>query len=201
MYIHTHLCISVQSPNSRQVASKGQWETGEGSAAAFSKIRLLWGERDFFTFPICRSIQKRTKEECSSKMSTFFYRGRWVLLCSSFSDGGPSVKTFGDPRSFEGEREISWSDQQGFPVAFRCWLWKAKWVKFCFAWLSFTIPVIVLRSEEIPTASPGKVGISLLWKRLLLQWSPQHSSLFLALCIQVCLNFPCNNSFVIKWLE
>lgn len=157
-------------------------------------------KRGIFTFPICRSIQKSIEEECSSNLSTFSTEAYGSCYAIPFPMEAPAWRHLGTPGPLR-EREISWSDQQGFPVAFGCWLWKAKWVKFCFAWLSFTIPVIVLRSEEIPTTSPGKVGSSLLWKRLLLQWSPQHSSLFLALCIHVCLNFPCNNSFVIKWLE
>lgn len=124
-----------------------------------------------------------------------------LVIHNSLSDGGSSVRTFWDPRSFDREREGSWSDQQHSLLHSNVDCGKAKWVKFCFAWLSFTVPVIVLKSEEIPTTSPGKVSSSLLWKRLLLWWSSQLSSLFLALCIHVCLNFPCNNSFVIKWLE
>ena len=46
------------------------------------------------------------EEEYSFEMNKFFYGDRWVFLHNSFSEGGSSVRTFWDPRSFEGEREF-----------------------------------------------------------------------------------------------
>lgn len=166
---------------------------------------LLWVNQNFhevkrniFSFPRCTVIQKSTKEEHWFEMNKFFYRDWWVLLYNSLSNGGSSARTFWNPGPLTGKERVPVQTSKDSLLHSNVDCGKAKWVKFCFAWLSFTVPVIVLKSEEMPTTSPGKVSSSLLWKRLLLWWSSQLSSLFLVLCIHVCMNFPCNNSFVIK---
>lgn len=155
----------------------------------------------FSVFPDVQSFKKAQKKSTDLRWTSFSTETDGSCYTIPFQMEAPVWGHFGTPGPLTGKERAPDQTSKDSLLHSNVDCGKAKWVKFCFAWLSFTVPVIVLKSEEIPTTSPGKVSSSLLWKRLLLWWSSQLSSLFLALCIHVCTNFPCNNSFVIKWLE
>lgn len=155
----------------------------------------------FSVFPDVQSSKKAQKKSTDLRWTSFSIETDGSCYSIPFQMEAPVRGHFRTPGPLTGKERVPVQTSKDSLLHSNVDCGKAKWVKFCFAWLNFTVPVIVLKSEEMPTTSPGKVSSSLLWKRLLLWWSSQLSSLFLVLCIHVCMNFPCNNSFVIKWLE
>lgn len=110
----------------------------------------------FSVFPDVQSFKKAQKKSTDLRWMCFSIEtdGSWYTI--PFQMEAPVWGHFGTPGPLTGKERVPDQTSGDSLLHSNVGCGKAKWVKFCFAWLSFTVPVIVLKSEEIPTNLLGK---------------------------------------------